>query len=80
MTLSQEDGCWPHAELQFGGLSGEKRLGVAAGVARGWAKRMVRTLVRLHLLAVDCAEFSLIQISDLLGGKVIRANAYFPPR
>ncbi len=33
MGLSQEDRRWPHAEPQFGRLSGNKRLGVVAGSA-----------------------------------------------
>ena len=36
------------------------------------------TLVRLHLLAVDCAEFSLIQISDLpIGRNVFQIGEQF---
>ena len=42
MALAQEDRRWPHAELQFGRLSGNKRLGVVAG-NRGWAQLMRRT-------------------------------------
>jgi hypothetical protein len=71
MTPSQEDGRWPHAELQFGRLSGNKRLGVAAEIVRGWAMRIIRTFVRIHLLAVDSPEFSLIQISDVAIGRDI---------
>jgi hypothetical protein len=64
MALAQEDRRWPYAELQFGRLSGNKRLGVVAGIARGWAQRIIRTFMRIHLLAVDRPECSLIQISD----------------
>ena len=35
MTFSQEYGCWPHADLQFGGFSGDERLGVVVGTAGG---------------------------------------------
>jgi hypothetical protein len=65
MGLSQEDRRWPHAEPRFGRLSGNKRLGVVAGIARRWAQRIIRTFMRSHLLAVYRPECSLIQISDV---------------
>ena len=39
-----------------------------AGIARGWAQRIIQTFMRIHLLAVDRPECSLIQISDVAIG------------
>jgi hypothetical protein len=68
VTSSQEDGCWPHADLQFGWFSGDQRLGIVAGTARRRAGRIIGTFSRIHLLAADCPEFTLVQISDVAIG------------
>ena len=47
-------------------------MGVVAGIARGWAQRIIRTFMCNHLLAVDRPECSLIQISDV----AIRSNVF----